>query len=114
LRKKVSFSSEKKALLLSVVISGARGLARQNYCLAGHFARVVTYKTSACAQTLIDDFSGKTAAAHIAISVGMLDTGIDVPEVLNLTTPDSSHPAGRYYLYPRSKRPSPCWQCPAA
>jgi type I restriction enzyme R subunit len=52
--------------------------------LAGHFARVITHKTGAYAQTLIDDFSKKTKAPHIAISVDMLDTGIDVPEILNL------------------------------
>lgn len=52
--------------------------------LAGHFARVITYQTGAYAQTLIDDFSKKTKAPHIAISVDMLDTGIDVPEVANL------------------------------
>ncbi len=49
----------------------------------GHFARVVTYKTE-YAQSLIDDFSKKDKAPHIAVSVDMLDTGIDVPEVLNL------------------------------
>jgi type I restriction enzyme R subunit len=37
-----------------------------------------------CAQTLIDDFSKKNSVPHIAISVDMLDTGIDVPEVVNL------------------------------
>ncbi|KPF99704.1 restriction endonuclease subunit R [Rhodopseudomonas sp. AAP120] len=52
--------------------------------LAGHFARVITYDSGAYAQTLIDDFSKKTANPHIAISVDMLDTGIDVPEVVNL------------------------------
>ena len=52
--------------------------------LAGHFARVITHKTGAYAQTLIDDFSKKNAAPHIAISVDMLDTGIDVPEIVNL------------------------------
>jgi type I restriction enzyme R subunit len=52
--------------------------------LSGHFARVITHKTGAYAQTLIDDFSKKTKAPHIAISVDMLDTGIDVPEILNL------------------------------
>ncbi|MCV9962701.1 DEAD/DEAH box helicase family protein [Pararhizobium sp. BT-229] len=50
---------------------------------AGHFARVITFKTD-YAQTLIDDFSKKDGAPHIAISVDMLDTGIDVPEVVNL------------------------------
>jgi type I restriction enzyme R subunit len=52
--------------------------------LAGHFARVITYESGPYAQTLIDDFSKKGKAPHIAISVDMLDTGIDVPEVLNL------------------------------
>lgn len=51
--------------------------------LAGHFARVITFKTT-YAQSLIDDFSKKNGAPHIAISVDMLDTGIDVPEVVNL------------------------------
>ncbi len=50
---------------------------------AGHFARVITYQTE-YAQSLIDDFSVKEKAPHIAISVDMLDTGIDVPEVVNL------------------------------
>jgi type I restriction enzyme R subunit len=52
--------------------------------MAGQFARVITHQTGAYAQTLIDDFSKKTKAPHIAISVDMLDTGIDVPEVVNL------------------------------
>ena len=49
----------------------------------GEFARVVTYKT-VYAQSLIDAFSARDKAPHIAISVDMLDTGIDVPEVVNL------------------------------
>lgn len=49
----------------------------------GHFARVVTYKTE-YAQSIIDDFSNKEKMPHIAISVDMLDTGIDVPEAVNL------------------------------
>jgi type I restriction enzyme R subunit len=50
---------------------------------AGLFARVITFKTE-YAQSLIDDFSVKDKAPHIAVSVDMLDTGIDVPEVVNL------------------------------
>jgi type I restriction enzyme R subunit len=50
---------------------------------AGQFARVITFKTE-YAQSLIDDFSIKAKSPHIAISVDMLDTGIDVPEVVNL------------------------------
>jgi type I restriction enzyme R subunit len=51
--------------------------------LKGEFARVVTFETE-YVQTLIDAFSNKERAPHIAISVDMLDTGIDVPEVVNL------------------------------
>lgn len=51
--------------------------------LAGHHARMITHGTP-YAQSLIDDFSVKDKAPHIAISIDMLDTGIDVPEVLNL------------------------------
>lgn len=51
--------------------------------LRGEFARVITFKTE-YAQSLIDAFSRKDTAPHIAISVDMLDTGIDVPEVVNL------------------------------
>lgn len=50
---------------------------------AGHFARTVTHRVK-YAQSLIDDFSAKERDPHIAISVDMLDTGIDVPEVVNL------------------------------
>lgn len=50
---------------------------------AGHFARVITHSVT-YAQSLIDDFSTPEKAPHIAISVDMLDTGIDVPEVVNL------------------------------
>lgn len=50
---------------------------------AGHFARVIDNYAN-YPQSLIDDFSIKDKAPHLAISVDMLDTGIDVPEVLNL------------------------------
>ena len=36
------------------------------------------------AQSAIDEFSDSKKLPQIAISVDMLDTGIDVPEVLNL------------------------------
>lgn len=50
---------------------------------AGHFARIIdTY--AKYPQSLLDDFSQKDKPPHIAISVDMLDTGIDVPEVANL------------------------------
>lgn len=50
---------------------------------AGHFARVIDHFAK-YPQSLIDDFSQKDKSPHIAISVDMLDTGIDVPEVVNL------------------------------
>lgn len=50
---------------------------------AGGFASVITHDTHD-PQSLIDGFAIKDQAPHIAISVDMLDTGIDVPEVVNL------------------------------
>jgi type I restriction enzyme R subunit len=50
---------------------------------AGHFAKVIDFRIEH-AQTLIDDFSVAEKMPHIAVSVDMLDTGIDVPEVVNL------------------------------
>ena len=50
---------------------------------AGHFARVIDHYAT-YSQSLLADFSQKDKAPHIAISVDMLDTGIDVPEVANL------------------------------
>lgn len=60
---------------------------------AGKLARVITFKET-YAQSLIDEFGGdenkidefdpKNPTCRIAISVDMLDTGIDVPEVVNL------------------------------
>lgn len=49
----------------------------------GSFARVITYKVN-YAQSLIDAFKEKDKAPHVAVSVDMLDTGVDVPEVVNL------------------------------
>jgi type I restriction enzyme, R subunit len=49
----------------------------------GAFARVIHHGVT-YAQNLIDDFSNPGKAPHIAISVDMLDTGIDIPEVVNL------------------------------
>ena len=50
---------------------------------AGHFARIIDHYAT-YPQSLLDDFARKDRAPHIAISVDMLDTGIDVPEVANL------------------------------
>jgi type I restriction enzyme, R subunit len=49
----------------------------------GEFARIITHKVE-YAQSLIDAFSVPDKPPHIAISVDMLDTGIDIPEVVNL------------------------------
>jgi type I restriction enzyme R subunit len=51
--------------------------------LKGAFARGI-YHSVPYAQSLIDDFSNAAKAPHIAVSVDMLDTGIDIPEVVNL------------------------------
>lgn len=51
--------------------------------MRGHFARIITFKET-YAQSLLDDFSTKDKNPQLAISVDMLDTGIDVPEVVNL------------------------------
>ncbi len=51
--------------------------------LKGQFARVID-NYARYAQSLIDDFSQREKDPHVAISVDMLDTGIDVPEIANL------------------------------
>jgi type I restriction enzyme R subunit len=64
--------------------------------LAGHFARTITH-ASPYAQSLIDDFSIADKAPHIAISVDMLDTGIDVPEVVNLVFFKAVHSKSKFW-----------------
>ena len=49
----------------------------------GSFARIIDHYAT-YPQSLLDDFAQKDTAPHIAISVDMLDTGIDIPEVANL------------------------------
>lgn len=49
----------------------------------GTFARRITYREN-YVKSLIADFKVKDKEPHIAVSVDMLDTGIDVPEVVNL------------------------------
>ena len=51
--------------------------------LLGAFARTIHHETK-YGQTLIDGFSIADKDPYIMISVDMLDTGIDVPEVVNL------------------------------
>jgi type I restriction enzyme R subunit len=50
---------------------------------AGRFARIIDNYAN-YPQSLLDDFSNQGKEPHIAISVDMLDTGVDVPEVANL------------------------------
>lgn len=63
---------------------------------AGHFARVITHDLP-YAQNLIDDFSVPDKAPHIAISVDMLDTGIDVPDVVNLVFFKLVHSTSKFW-----------------
>lgn len=51
--------------------------------LGGSFCQKITNKVS-YAQNIIDNFSISSKDPQIAVSVDMLDTGIDVPEILNL------------------------------
>ncbi len=51
--------------------------------LAGHFCRVIDNQVN-YPQSLIDKFSDTDKLPQIAVSVDMLDTGIDVPDILNL------------------------------
>lgn len=51
--------------------------------LAGKFCRKIDFSVK-YAQSLIDEFSIKDKYPQVAVSVDMLDTGIDVPEVVNL------------------------------
>lgn len=47
------------------------------------FIKQIDYSIKYC-DSLIDDFSTKDKMPQIAVSVDMLDTGIDIPEILNL------------------------------
>lgn len=51
---------------------------------AGQFCVRIDYSLGKDAQPLIDKFSDSKSLPMIAVSVDMLDTGIDVPEVVNL------------------------------
>jgi type I restriction enzyme R subunit len=54
-----------------------------NYPHLLHFCKLIDYSVS-YAQSLIDDFSETEKMPQIAVSVDMLDTGIDIPDVVNL------------------------------
>lgn len=51
--------------------------------LKGVFSRLIDNQVK-YAHALIEDFEEPEKAPHIAVSVDMLDTGIDIPDVLNL------------------------------
>ena len=52
-------------------------------CYKGLFAKVITCEYT-YAQSIIDEFKIANKPPYIAISVDMMDTGVDVPEVVNL------------------------------
>ena len=49
----------------------------------GDFIKQIDYSIKYC-DSLIDEFTSKDKMPQIAVSVDMLDTGIDIPEILNL------------------------------
>ena len=56
-----------------------------NYpALKGHFCKLIDNSVGKYAHSLIDDFEVTGKDPQIAVSVDMLDTGIDIPDVLNL------------------------------
>ena len=48
-----------------------------------HYIKQIDYSIK-YADSLIDDFSTKEKFPQIAVSVDIVDTGIDIPEILNL------------------------------
>ncbi|MBX3098005.1 MAG: DEAD/DEAH box helicase family protein [Salinibacterium sp.] len=62
----------------------------------GAFARMITHSQS-YAQNLIDEFSRPDSDLTIAVSVDMLDTGIDIPEVVNLVFFKPVHSKTKYW-----------------
>lgn len=63
---------------------------------AGHYARVIVHGV-AYVQSLIDEFSLPGSQPQIAISVDMLDTGIDIPDVVNLVFFKPVHSKTKYW-----------------
>lgn len=64
--------------------------------LKGAFLRVITYKVDQ-ADDLIDKFKLPESFPQIAVSVDMLDTGIDVPEILNLVFFKPVYSSSKYW-----------------
>jgi type I restriction enzyme R subunit len=63
----------------------------------GEVAEVITHASGPYAQTLIDRFATPGAKPYIAISVDMLDTGIDIPDVVNLVFFKPVHSQTKYW-----------------
>jgi len=61
----------------------AKCFDRQYPNLAGHFVQVIEHKAYDPEQMIVE-FSDPTKMPQIAVSVDMLDTGIDIPQVVNL------------------------------
>lgn len=64
--------------------------------LKGDFLRIITYKVQQV-EDLIDKFKETTSFPQIAVSVDMLDTGIDVPEILNLVFFKPVYSSSKYW-----------------
>jgi len=64
--------------------------------LKGHFLQVVTHSSDKPEQA-IDLFKQATKLPQIVVSVDMLDTGIDVPEILNLVFFKSVRSSAKYW-----------------
>jgi len=78
LGKTIIFAQNKKHA--QYIVERFNNLYPQYY---GSFAKRIVSDDS-YAQSLIDDFKVASRDPHIAVSVDMLDTGIDVPEIVNL------------------------------
>ena len=62
----------------------------------GDFIKQIDYSIK-FSDTLIDDFSMKDKMPQIAVSVDMLDTGIDIPEILNLVFFKKVHSYAKFW-----------------
>ena len=76
-----------KSIIFAVSSRHARAIVERFHKLypeyGGDFIKQIDYSIK-YADTLLDDFSTRDKYPQIAVSVDMLDTGIDVPEILNL------------------------------
>jgi type I restriction enzyme R subunit len=78
LGKTIMFAKNKKHAEFIVEVFNAMYPSHKN-----HYAKEV-YDGIKYIETVIDDFSSKEKLPQIAVSVDMLDTGIDIPEIVNL------------------------------